>query len=57
VNKLEKIFVKCYYCNKKMRIRKEIDEKAVYYLEGGTAKVIGNRLFFFCDDDRSLADL
>ncbi|MHA1753467.1 MAG: hypothetical protein ACTSYZ_13975 [Candidatus Helarchaeota archaeon] len=54
---MEKIFVRCHYCNKKLRIRKEIGPRAVYYVEGGIAKVIGNRIVFYCNNDSSIIDL
>jgi len=57
ITKMDKIFVRCYKCNKKMRLRKETEERPVYYLDEGAAKVQGNRLYFFCDSDSLLLNL
>ncbi|MHA1229319.1 MAG: hypothetical protein ACTSRP_07830 [Candidatus Helarchaeota archaeon] len=54
---MEKIFVRCHYCNKKLRIRKEFSDRAIYYVDGGTAKVVGNRIYFYCDRDSALLNL
>ncbi|MBD3226765.1 MAG: hypothetical protein GF329_01135 [Candidatus Lokiarchaeota archaeon] len=54
---VQKILVKCHYCGKKLRIKKEYGSKPTYKIIDGTAKVLGNHIYFFCDRDSSFKEI
>ena len=55
---VQKIFVRCHYCDKKLRLIKEIgDTRAIYKIKDGTAKVVGSHLYFFCESDSAVMEL
>jgi len=51
---LQKVWVKCRICGKRIRIKKEYLDKNYYILSEGVAIIDDNKLFFYCDKHNPL---